>query len=168
MKLQEKKYQVDSFDPILELIKEKGLKKLKEVTSVHYYGKHEGNDVEKFIEYPDRVEIHIFKEKDGKFIPTEEFLLKNKDEGFDWLKERGFKEVNIVKMDYVEYAYKNGAVGLYTIDDFHRSVILNFPEGGHEVMEKEFGLQNVELITVPYNKLLEKMGKLRSLSLDQE
>ncbi len=164
-KLQEKKCQVESFDPILKLIKEKDLKKLKEVTSVHYYGKHEGNDVEKFVEYPDRVEVHVFKEIDGKFASTEDFKVKDKKEGIAWLKQRGFKEANIVKMEYVEYTYKNGVVGLYTIDDFHHSIILNYPEGGHETVEKEFGLQNSEVITIPYNKLLETMGKLRSINL---
>src|SRR3989344_6957889 len=150
MELQEKKYQISSFDPILELIKDKSLKKLKEVTSVHYYGKHDGNDVEKVVEYPNRVEVHVFKEKDGKFTPTEEFPLKDSQEGITWLKKRGFKVANIVKMEYVEYTYKNGTVGLYTIDDFHHSVILNLPSGEHEAAEKEFGLQVAEVINVPY------------------
>lgn len=165
-KLQEKKYQIDSFEPILKIIKKKDLKKLKEVTSVHYYGKHDGNDVEKFVEYPDRVEVHVWKEINGVFTPTEDFSLKNKDEGIAWLKKRGFTEANIVKMDYTEYAYKDGTIGLYTIDDFHHSIILNFPNGEHETVEKEFGLQNAEAIKVPYNKLLEKKGKLRSTNLD--
>jgi hypothetical protein len=166
MQLLEKKYQLDSFTPILKIIKEKKLIKLKEVASVHYYAKHEGNDIEKFVEYPDRVEVHVWKEVNGEFTPTENFLIKDKSEGLAWLKRRGNKIANIVKMDYTEYEYKNGTVGLYTIDDFHHSIILNFSEGEHENVEKDFGLQKAETITVPYNKMLEKMGKLRSINLD--
>jgi hypothetical protein len=166
MTLLEKKYQVDSFDPILKIIKAKKLKKIRNVTSVHYYGKHEGNDVEKFIEYPDSVKVHIWKEIDGKFTPVDDFPLKDKAEGIAWLKKRGFKEANIVKMDYTEYRYQNGNIGLYTIDDFHKSVILSLPEGKHEDTEKEFGLQDSVIITIPYNKLLERLGKLRTIKLD--
>jgi hypothetical protein len=166
MSLQEKKYSIDSFDPVLAIIKEKGLIKTKEVTSVHYYGNHEGNDVEKFVEYHDRVEAHVWKEVDGKFTPTENFLLRDKNDGFNWLKKRGFTKANIVKMKYSEYGYKEGIIGLYTVDDFHKSIILSYPAGEHETIEKELGLENSEVITLPYNKLLEKMGKLRSINLD--
>lgn len=165
MILQEKKYSVDSFEPILELISKKSLSVLKKVTSVHYYGKHEGLDVEKFVEYPDRVEVHVLKEHNGKFTPTEDFPLKDREEGFAWLKKRGYKVANIVKMDYVEYKYKNGTLGLYRIDDFLLSIILNYPPGKHEVIEKEFGLENTDQIIIPYNKMLEKMGKLQSINL---
>ena len=166
MHLQEKKYQVDSFDDIGKIIKEKGLKKIKKVTSVHYYGEHEGNDVEKIVEYPDRVEVHALKEENGKFTPTEDFRVKDKEEGFAWLRKREFIKANIVKMNYEEYGYKNGTVGLYVIDDFLNSVILNYPTGEHEGVEKEFGLEDAERITIPYNKQLKELGKLRSMELD--
>ena len=64
-----------------------------------------------------------------------------------------------------DYEYKNGNVGLYIIDDFLYSVILDFPEGQHKVVEKELGLNAAELINIPYNKLLEKIGCLRSMNL---
>lgn len=165
MKRQEKKYLVDSFDPVIKLLKEKHAAKLKEIVSTHYYGQHEGNDVEKFVEYSDRYEIHALKEQDGKFTMTEDRLIADKHEGLAWLKNKGYTDANIVTMAYTEYAYKSGTVGLYVIDDFLHSVILYYPPDQHEAMEKEFGLEKAEVITVPYNKFLSKLGKLRSMSL---
>ncbi len=166
MKHQEKKYRVESFTKILKLLKEKGAKKEKEIISIHYYGQHKGNDVEKFVEYKDRCEIHILKEHDGRFTMTEHAPIKDKDAGFTWLKNKGYSVANIVKMDYTEYAYKDGTVGLYTIDDFLHSVILYFPKDKHEAMEKEFSLDITEVISVPYNKYLAKIGRLRSRKLN--
>lgn len=166
MKLQEKKYRVGSFTNILKILQDKGAKKIQEVTSTHYYGEHKGNDVEKFVEYVDRCEIHVLKESGGQFTMAEHKPIADKEQGLAWLKSRGFTKANIVKMDYTQYAYKNGTVGLYTIDDFLCSVILDYPHGQHETIEKEFGLQNTEVISVPYNKLLEQMGRLRSMKLN--
>ena len=165
MKHQEKKYRVDSFTEILKLLNEKGAKKEKEIISTHYYGQHRSNDVEKFVEYSDRFEIHILKETDGRFTMTEHRPIPDKNAGLDWLKNRGFTTVNIVKMAYAEYTYKNGTVGLYTIDDFLYSVILYYPSNQHKVVEKEFDLSTAEVITFPYNKYLAKIGRLRSTDL---
>jgi hypothetical protein len=166
MKPQEKKYFVDSFASIQSLLKEKGAKKSEEIISTHYYGQHAGNDVEKFVEYTDRYEIHALKEENGKFTMTEDKQIKGKDEGVVWLKSKGYTTANIVKMDYTEYEYKNGTVGLYVINDFLHSVILYYPSDQHQEMEKEFGLDHAEVITVPYNKYLEKLGRLRSMKLN--
>lgn len=165
MKHQEKKYRVDSFDKILKFLNEKGAKKGKEVVSIHYYGEHKGNDVEKFVEYTDRYEIRILKEHDGRFTMTKHETIPDKDSGFKWLKNRGFTVANIAKMDYAEYAYKDGTVGLYIIDDFLYSVILYYPREQHKAIEKDFMLDDLEVITIPYNKYLEKMGCLRSIQL---
>ncbi len=165
MKPQEKKYRVDSFTSIQKLLEEKSAKKRQEIISTHYYGEHKGNDVEKFIEYVDRYEVHALKEEGGRFTMTEHKHIADKNAGFTWLKDKGYTNANIVKMAYTEYEYKNGIVGLYTINDFLRSVILYYPPDQHAETEKEFGLQNAEVITVPYNKLLEQMGRLHSLKL---
>lgn len=166
MKPQEKKYLVDSFTAIQKILNEKGAKKEKEIVSTHYYGQHIGNDVEKFVEYVDRFEVHVLKENDGRFTMTEHRSIADKDEGITWLKGKGYETANIVKMAYVEYVYKNGTVGLYTIDDFLHSVILYYPPEEHESIEKKFGLENAEVITVPYNKYLEQLGRLRSMKLN--
>ncbi len=165
MKPQEKKYLVDSFTTIQKILKEKGAKKKKEIISIHYYGQHEGNDVEKFVEYADRYEVHTLKEEDGRFTLTEHKTIKDKDAGLAWLKEKGYTTANIVKMAYTEYEYKNGTVGLYIIDDFLHSVILYYSPSQHKSIEKEFGLQKTEVMTVPYNKYLERLGKLHSMQL---
>lgn len=55
MKHQEKKYLADSFTTIQKILKKKGAKKKQEIVSTHYYGQHEGNDVEKFVEYMEQM-----------------------------------------------------------------------------------------------------------------
>jgi len=165
MKPQEKKYRVDSFTNILKLLQEKGAKKGKEAITTHYYGEHKSNDVEKFVEYTDRYEVHILKESNGKFTTIEHSRIADKDTGITWLKKRGFNTANIVKMVYTEYSYKKGTIGLYTINDFLHSVILYYPSDQHKAMEKEFGLNSAEVISIPYNKYLERMGRLQSINL---
>lgn len=162
MTLVEKKYRVYGFDQIEELLKRAGAKEVKRVNSTHYYGEHEGNDVEKFVVYPDRTEIHVLKESDGKFTLTESKQIAGKEDGLAWLKSRGYKKANIVDMNYGEYAYNNGTVGLYVIDDFLYSVVLSYPVGQHEQVEKDFGLETAEVIRLPYNKYLASLGRLRS------
>lgn len=163
MKPQEKKYRVESFERIHKKLDEVGAKKMHEITSVHYYGVHDGNDVEKFVVYPNRCEIHSLKESNGKFTMMEHFRVSDKDAGFAWLRGRGYNSANIVDMDYTEYTYQDGTVGLYIIDGFLHSVILYYPGDMLDEMENEFGLQRAEVISIPYNKYLEKMGKLRSM-----
>ncbi len=163
--LQEKKYFVKSFDTIRNKLIQVGAKKIREVTSVHYYGVHEGNDVEKFVVYPDRCEIHKLLESHGKFTMKEHAVIVNKNAGIAWLKNRGYKIANIVRMDYTEYAYSDGTIGLYILDDDLYSVILYFSSDHHEKIEKEFGLQKAEVITLPYNKYLGMLGKLHSMEL---
>ena len=68
-------------------------------------------------------------------------------------------------MAYTDYDCKGGIVGLYLINDFLYSVILDFPDGMHEIMEKEFGLDKSKVINIPYNKLLEKMDRLSTVPL---
>ncbi|OGK15674.1 hypothetical protein A2862_02870 [Candidatus Roizmanbacteria bacterium RIFCSPHIGHO2_01_FULL_38_41] len=166
MDKQEKKYKVDSFDEIKRKLKVFHAPKVKEAVSVHYYGQRNDNNVEKFVEHADRIEIHILEESAGKFILKENKEIASKDEGFSWLKKQGYSTAQIVKMEHEDYSYQDGMVGLYTIDDFHYSVILYYPPDRHAAMEKEFGLENAEVITIPYNKMLAEMGKLRLLKLE--
>lgn len=166
MNRQEKKYRIKSFTEILKLLKETGAKKVKETTTTHYYGEHTGNDVEKFVEYDDRCEIHILKETQGRFVLTKREKISNKSEGLQWLKDHGYSICNIVKMTYSEYKYKSGMIGLYVVEDFIYSVILYYPLTQHEEMEKVFGLTETEVIEVPYNKYLDMLGRLRKKILD--
>lgn len=166
MKHQEKKYQVESFDQVKKILDKLGIKKSEESITNHYYGQHKGNDVVKLVKYADRNEIHVLKESEGKFSLEESLPMENTEEGLKWLKDKGYKVVNLVKMANVDYEYKGGLVRLYVIDDWSHSVILDYPEGKHEAIEKEFGLETAEVISVPYNKQLEQMGKLRSMRLD--
>lgn len=165
MKYLEKKYRVNSFTKILKLLNEKGAKKGQEIVTTHYYTQQESNDVVKLVKFVDRNEIHILKEKQGRYSLKSNIPVLNTDAGLQWLKDKGYKTVNIVKMINTDYEYKNGIVGLYIIDDFLYSVILDFSEGQHEPIEKELGLNSPEVISIPYNKLLEKIGRLRLMNL---
>lgn len=162
---QEKKYLVDSFIQIRTLLDSVGAKKTRDVTSIHYYGEHESNDVEKFVEYPDHLAIHILKESDGTFTLLESIPITSKDDGLAWLKLRGYTIANIVRMIYSEYAYNNGKIGLYTIDGIVHSVILDFPVSHLKSMETKFGLESSEVISLPFNKYLQHIGHLRSMRL---
>jgi hypothetical protein len=165
MKNQEKKYQVKSFNTIKKILKKKGAKKSSKVVTTHYYSLHKGNDVVKLVKFDDKNEIHILKENQGKFKLVDNIPMKSVKAGLKWLKDKGYTIVNVVKMANTDYEYKNGIVGLYIIDDWLYSVILDYPEGKHEAMEKEFLLENTIVIKAPYNKHLEKMGKLHSIRL---
>jgi hypothetical protein len=166
MRHQEKKYRVDSFAKIQKTLEEKGIEAEKEVTTTHYYAPQKGNDVVKFVKFTDKNEIHILEETRGKFSLKENVPVENSEAGFQWLKDKGYKTVSVVKMVNADYGYKNGIVGLYVINDFLHSIILDFPEGQHEAIEKELGFGAAEVISVPYNKLLEQIGKLRSMKLN--
>ena len=70
-----------------------------------------------------------------------------------------------MKMAYTDYEYGGGIVGLYTINDSFYSIILDFPNGQHDAKENEFGLSPNDVITIPYNKYLERIGKSKSINL---
>ena len=165
MKHQEKKYRVDSFEKALNILKQSKAVKEIEIINIHYYAQKEGNGVVKLVKYEDKNEIHILDEIDGKYILKEKIPMKSVEAGLKWLKDKGYKAVDIVKMDYTDYVYKGGIVGLYTINDFLCSVILDYHEGQHKTKEKEFGLSKDDVINLPYNKYLEKLGKNNSMNL---
>jgi hypothetical protein len=165
MQPQEKKYRVKSLAPILAIIRQKNLPHVKRVISTHYYGEHRGNDVEKFVEYPDRVEVHVLKESDGTYTLVDHFPLASKEEGFAWLNKRGYTTANIVTMEYDEYEYEDGTIGTYLIDGILPSVILYYPAGKHESIAAIFNLADAPRIDSPYNKYLATLGKLRSVPI---
>lgn len=165
MKHQEKKYRVDSFAKVQKILDESGAKGKETIVTTHYYARKEGNDVVKLVEYSDRNEIHILEESNGKFSLKEKIPVENTDAGLQWLKDKGYGTVDLVKMEYTDYEYKGGIVGLYVINDFLYSVILDFPSEQHEEMEKEFGLKAADVVSLPYNKFLEQIGQLKSMSI---
>lgn len=165
MKHQEKKYRVDSFTKIQKILGEVGAKKGKEAVTTHYYVSQESNDVVKLVNYTDSSEIHILEESQGRFSLKENTPVENTNAGLKWLKDKGYQTANVVKVVNTDYDYKNGLVGLYLIDDFLHSVILDFPQGQHEAIEKELGLDTAEVISLPYNKFLEQIGRLQSMKL---
>lgn len=69
-------------------------------------------------------------------------------------------------MTYTDYAYKKGTVGLYTINEILRSIVLFYPLNTLLAVEKEFILQDTLVITVPYNTYLDQIGKLPIMPLN--
>ncbi len=165
MKYQEKKYLVDSFTHIQNLLKNAGSLPEPEVITTHYYARHPSKDVVKLVQFADKNEIHLLRESRGKFILTQRFPVPTKEAGLHWLKQKGYRTVSLVKMADTDYAYRNGIVGLYILNDEIRSVILDFPDGEHETIAKELELDSARAIDVPYNTLLEQMGKLHSIPM---
>ena len=165
MKYQEKKYKTDSFKLALDILSKSNAPKEKEVVNTHYYAQKEGNDVVKLVVFADRCEIHTLSETQGKYALTQKIPVINTEAGFQWLKDQGYKMADVVKMAYTDYEYKGGIVGLYTINDSFYSIILDFPNGEHDEKEREFGLSPDDVITMPYNKYLENIGKSKSMSL---
>lgn len=166
MDVSEKKYLVSDLSLFEAKLKTLGATEVKRVQSSHYYGHHDGSDVEKFVVYPDHSAIHVLKEQNGTFTLTEDRAIADKAEGLAWLKDRGYTQVDMVDMDYTDYAYEDGTIGLYSIDHGAvYSVILTYPADAHDTMEKKLGLVGMEQIALPYNKYLEVQGKLRSMPL---
>ena len=154
MRHQEKKYKVESFGEIEAKLTQVGAVRQETTVTFHYYGVQESLDATKMVFNGNIYEIHVLKEADGKFTLTDRFVVSSRDEGFAWLKDHGFSEYQEVKMETTDYECDGGLVGLYVINDSFLSVILDYPADQHEAMEKIFGLENAELVTMPYNKFL--------------
>ena len=163
----EKKYRVTSLSKIQKILDVLGAQKVKQTVATHYYARHKGNGVVKLVAYEDKNEIHVLEDLNGKFSLKETVPMKTTEAGLQWLKDKGHTMVDIVKMANTDYTYEAGVVGLYLINDSLRSIILDFPEGQHETIEKELGLDSAETIDIPYNKLLERLGKLQTIDLSR-
>ncbi len=166
MKYQEKKYKVDSFAPILQFLNQKGAKKGEEIVTTHFYTPQPNNDVVKLVQFSDKNEIHVLKETNGKYSLIDRIPVPDTKAGLQWLKNHGYKNVSIVTMAYTDCEYKNGIIGLYLINDSLLSVILDFPPDQHDKIEKELGLEKAEVISLPYNKYLENIGLLKTITID--
>jgi hypothetical protein len=165
-KHQEQKYRVDSFDSVLRKLHDAGAKSEKENKSEHYYTHQSSNDVVKLVVHCDKAEIHKLKERNGKYDLDETIPLKDIQAGFGWLRQQGYKTLDVVRMALQAYHYKGGIVGLYTINGSLYSVILDYPQGQHETVAAEFGLQKAERIDVPFNTYLHKIGELEAINLE--
>lgn len=155
MKHIEKKLRVDSFVSVKKKLAELGAKKVNHAVESHYYAQTNDNNVTKLVQYDTKSEIHLLSETNGTFALTESIPTKDAEAGLKWLRDKGHTKTTTVKMDYDEYAYKDGIVGLYLINDSLHSIILDFPPEKYKAIEKDLGLEKAEVITVPYNKYLE-------------
>lgn len=166
-KHQEKKYRVDSFTPILARLSELNSKKLGESSSTHYYAPQPTNDVVKIVEHADRCEVHVLEEDNGKFTLTQKIPLTGLKGGLKWLRRNEYHKVGVVRMRHTDYEYGDGVIGLYAINDFLHSVILDLPAGEHDAVAKELGVEGADVIKMPYNKYLEQMGRLELVDIAQ-
>lgn len=166
MKHLEKKYLVKDFADIIKRLAEVGAVKQAESISTHYYTDQANNDVVKLVEGASGFSIHELTSVEGKFELIQSIPLEDRQAGLGWLKNKGYSRVGIVKMQHTDYEYKDGLIGLYTINDFLYSIILDFPDGEHDDMEQTFSLNNAELINIPYNKYLEQQGDLEWMDIN--
>jgi hypothetical protein len=167
VKLQEKKYRVENFAAVEDRLAILNAEKVGESSSTHYYAPQPDNDVVKIVEHSDHCEIHKLSEANGKFTLTDRISLKDLNEGLGWLRDNDYDEAAVVSMSHTDFAYRGGIVGLYVINDFLRSVILDFPSGQHDAVAQELAIGGAEVIEVPYNKYLEQMGRLELMKVDE-
>ncbi|HSX31551.1 MAG TPA: hypothetical protein VLE99_06575 [Candidatus Saccharimonadales bacterium] len=165
MRYQEKKYRVDGFELIITRLMTLGIEPLEPSTSTHYYAQQLDSGVTKIVEHSAKTAIHVLDEVGGKFSLRENIAIQNLAAGKAWLKDHGFHKISIVTMDHTDYEYRTGLVGLYVINNWLHSVILDYPSGQHKTIEHELGLDKAEVISLPYNKYLESLGKLKSIEL---
>lgn len=153
------------FSNIKRILKRGNAKFEKHSVSTHYYAPLTTNDVVKLTQHADKFEIHILQENNGNFILKQSIAVANKNQGLLWLINRGYKQVEIVKMECDSYSYKDGFVGLYTLNDTEKSLILDFPLKRYSELEKEFKLSVNQQLTIPYNAYLKKIGKLQTVDI---
>lgn len=159
MKYQEKKYLVVNFDAILAKLRELKSDEIGHSISTHYYTKRKDNNVLKLVEKAGKFEIHELTENDGNFTLNKNITVESKQAGLEWLKNQGFADITVIKMEHTDYEYRGGIIGLYTINDNLRSVILDFPVEMHQEVAEELGLASAEVIKIPYNKYLESVNQ---------
>ena len=99
MKHQEKKYRIDGFDRIMEKLEKLGCRHARHSVSTHYYAKRADDGVTKMVDKSGHYEIHVLEEYSGKFTLRQNIAVADKQAGLDWLKESGFTDFTLVKMD---------------------------------------------------------------------
>jgi hypothetical protein len=161
MKHMEKKYRIEGFDEIEARLTELGAPIVGQSSSTHYYAPLTSNDVVKLVEHDGSCELHRLKEDGGKFTMTERRTFGSRHEGLLWLQSQGYEQVAIISMQHTDYGYGDGVIGLYIINDVLKSVILDLPPGAHEEASQTLGLDEAEVIAVPYNRYLEQAGQLK-------
>ncbi len=167
MKHQEKKYRVESFEGIEKALTDLGARSGETSTSTHYYAQHAGPGVTKLVIHGDGAAVHVLDEANGKFTLRENIPVDSKAAGLKWLQDKGFDEVSEVDMTHTDYEYLGGLVGLYTINEWLRSVILDYSDGQHDAIANELGLGSAEVITLPYNKYIEEQRRSDTMDLAQ-
>jgi hypothetical protein len=167
MKHQEKKYRVENFAAIEGRLTTLNAEKISKSSSTHYYIPQPNNNVVKIVKDSDRCEVHKLSEAGGKFNLTQKIALKGMNEAMAWLRGNNYDEVAVVSMSHADFAHRGGIVGLYVINDFLYSIILDFPSSQHDDVAQELGMSGAEVIEVPYNKYLEQMGRLELTKIDE-
>lgn len=162
---QEQKYRVDSFTEVQAFFQAQQIELSPVKTTEHYYARQPGDDVVKLVSYQDKHEIHELEAQQGSFVLRRSLAVVDAAAGLAWLRAQGYEWVDLVKMTSRDYAYQGGLVRLYLLDDWLHSVILDYPAGQHQVVAEELGLSEKQLISAPYNKYLQELGKLRTMRL---
>ena len=121
----EQKYRVDSFDNILPCLRNLAVTSPIEGTSYHHYTRRPGNDVLKLVVTGGAASIHRLGEHEGRFQLEEAWPVADRTTGFGWFREQGFAELDGVEMSHSKYRHGDGIVGVYVIDGWLRSVMVD-------------------------------------------
>lgn len=162
----EQKYECDSFTKILTFLDSVHAQKLRHETSTHYYGVHDGTNVDKVVVHHDRIAIHRLSESNGRYTLTENCPVTSLSEGLSWLSSLGYTSISIVDMDYTEFAYRDGTISLYSLEGKYPSIILTYPKESLAQMETVAHLSRNKKISVPYPIWLRQKGVLRTMPID--
>ncbi len=164
----EKKYRVASFDEMHKNIKRLGAIRTIEVDSTHYYAQLDTDDTLKLVAWNGNFEIHQLSTKNGLHNLDQTIPVPSLKAGFRWFLDHGYKKLDILDMHNAEYAYQDGGLALYLVDRVINSVILGYDEDRLPAIEKAFGLESAEPISVPYNKYLAQLHLLRSIDISSQ
>ncbi len=157
MQHQETKYLVDSFLPFIDFFAAHNINPQEPKTTHHYYGRQPGPGVTKLVDYGDHQEIHILSEKDGQFKLSSALPIASVELGLEWLRQHGFTSIDHIQMTATDYAYKQGRVRLYLLNNEVHSIILDYPVGQELEVAVELGLTEQQLLRVPYNVYLQNI-----------
>lgn len=151
----EKKFRLETFDQLLALLDEKHIPLSKDSHATHYYAPMRDSVVTKIVEDDEGIRITQLKDIDGTFEFIKREYVSSHDGAVDWMHSRGFSDLKRVAMHSRIFEYHGGHIELIDINNGSLlSVVLYFEPNKHERMTKEFGLENAELIEVPYSQLV--------------
>lgn len=168
MKYLETKYRVKDFGAIEQRLKDLGAQPIKMSETTHFYAQRPDLNVTKLVDYGNRWQIHELAEANGTFALTRKIDMPSRQAGLDWLRNQGYHKVQVVTMADRGFEVPDGEIGLYLINDWLTSVIVDVPAEYQDAWAQKLELHAQDIITTPYNVLLESLGRANFMQLATE